>query len=140
MIEGELLIAEGKFDPGLDELHAALALEEALKYDEPPSWMIPLRHTIGANLMATGRFAEAEQVYREDLKASAREWLGSARVIPSARCAAKAGGRASVRRARFEKIWAKADVKITSSCLCRSGFTANCDLNRRPSSPLKTTD
>jgi hypothetical protein len=39
-----------------------------VKYDEPPSWMIPLRHTIGANLMAAGRFAEAEQVYRDDLK------------------------------------------------------------------------
>jgi hypothetical protein len=26
MIEGELLIAEGKLDPGLDELRAALAL------------------------------------------------------------------------------------------------------------------
>ena len=30
--------------------------------------MIPLRHTIGANLMAAGRFAEAEQIYRDDLK------------------------------------------------------------------------
>ena len=68
MIEGELLIAEGKLDPGFDELRAALKLEDALKYDEPPSWMIPLRHTIGANLMAAGRFAEAEQVYRDDLK------------------------------------------------------------------------
>jgi hypothetical protein len=36
MIEGELLIAEGKLDPGLDELRAALVLEDALKYDEPP--------------------------------------------------------------------------------------------------------
>jgi hypothetical protein len=27
-----------------------------------------LRHTIGANLMHAGRFAEAEQVYRDDLK------------------------------------------------------------------------
>jgi tetratricopeptide (TPR) repeat protein len=68
MIEGELQIAEGKLDPGLDELTAALELQDALKYDEPPSWMIPLRHTIGANLMHAGRFAEAEQVYRDDLK------------------------------------------------------------------------
>src|SRR4030095_12723874 len=68
MIEGELLIAEGKLEPGLEELRAALTLEDALKYDEPPSWMIPLRHAIGANLMHAGRFAEAEQVYRDDLK------------------------------------------------------------------------
>jgi cytochrome c-type biogenesis protein CcmH/NrfG len=43
-------------------------LEDALKYDEPPAWMIPLRDSIGANLMTAGRFAEAEQVYRDDLK------------------------------------------------------------------------
>ena len=35
MIEGELLIAEGKLDPGLDELRAALTLEDGLKYHEP---------------------------------------------------------------------------------------------------------
>ena len=140
MIEGELLIAEGKLDPGLDELHATLALEEALKYDEPPSWMIPLRHTIGANLMATGRFAEAEQVYRDDLKRLPENgWalLGLSQALAAQQ---KQGEELQSIRARFEKIWAKADVKITSSCLCRSGFTANCDLNRRPTSPLKTTD
>ena len=31
MIEGELLIAEGKLDAGLEELRAALTLEDALK-------------------------------------------------------------------------------------------------------------
>jgi len=136
MIEGELLIAEGKLDPGLDELHAALALENALKYDEPPSWMIPLRHTIGANLMAASRFADAEQVYRDDLKRLPENgWalLGLSQALAAQQ---KEGEELQSTRARFEKIWAKADVKITSSCLCRSGFTASCELDRRPTSPL----
>jgi len=136
MIEGELLIAEGKLDPGLDELHAALALENALKYDEPPSWMIPLRHTIGANLMAASRFADAEQVYRDDLKRLPENgWalLGLSQALAAQQ---KEGEELQSTRARFEKIWAKADVKITSSCLCRSGFTATCELDRRPTSPL----
>jgi tetratricopeptide (TPR) repeat protein len=140
MIEGELLIAEGKFDPGLDELHAALALEEALKYDEPPSWMIPLRHTIGANLMATGRFAAAEQVYRDDLKRLPENgWalLGLSQALAAQQ---KQGEELQSIRARFEKIWAKADVKITSSCLCRPGLTASCELNRKPTSTLLSPD
>jgi tetratricopeptide (TPR) repeat protein len=140
MIEGELLIAEGKLDPGLEELHAALALEDALKYDEPPSWMIPLRHTIGANLMAAGRFAEAEQIYRDDLKRLPENgWslLGLSQALAAQQ---KEGKELQSTRARFEKIWAKADVKITSSCLCRSGFTANCEPNRRPTSPLLSPD
>jgi tetratricopeptide (TPR) repeat protein len=136
MIEGELLIAEGKLNPGLDELRAALTLEDALKYDEPPSWMIPLRHTIGANLLAARRFAEAEQVYRVDLKRLPENgWslLGLSQALAAQQ---KEGGELQSIRARFEKIWAKADVKITSSCLCRSGFTASCELNRGPTSPL----
>jgi tetratricopeptide (TPR) repeat protein len=140
MIEGELLIAEGKLDSGLDELRSALKLEDALRYDEPPSWMIPLRHTIGANLMAAGRFAEAEQVYRDDLKRLPENgWalLGLSQALAAQQ---KDGEELQSTRARFEKVWAKADVKITSSCLCRPGLTANCEPNRTSTSPLLSAD
>ena len=134
MIEGELLIAEGKLDPGLDELRAALTLEDALKYDEPPSWMIPLRHTIGANLMHAGRFAEAEQVYRDDLKRLPENgWslLGLSQALAAQQ---KDGVELEATRARFNKVWAKADVKITSSCLCRPTTAEGCKLNSSQSS------
>ena len=67
MTEGEILIRENKLDAGIAELREAIKLEDALKYDEPPGWLIPIRHSLGATLMQNGRFAEAEQVYREDL-------------------------------------------------------------------------
>jgi tetratricopeptide (TPR) repeat protein len=129
MIEGELLIAEGKLDAGLEELRAALTLEDALKYDEPPSWMIPLRHTIGANLMHAGRFAEAEQVYRDDLKRLPENgWslLGLSQALAAQQ---KGGVELEATRARFKKVWAKADVKITSSCLCRPAAAERCKFN-----------
>jgi tetratricopeptide (TPR) repeat protein len=134
MIEGELLIAEGKFDPGLDELRVALTLEDALKYDEPPSWMIPLRHAIGANLMHAGRFAEAEQVYRDDLKRLPENgWslLGLSQALAAQQ---KNGVELEATRVRFNKVWAKADVKITSSCLCRPTTAEGCKLNSSQSS------
>jgi tetratricopeptide (TPR) repeat protein len=130
MIEGELLIAEGKLDSGLDELRAALALEDALKYDEPPSWMIPLRHSIGANLMATGRFEEAEQVYRDDLKRlpdNGWSLFGLSEALAAQR---KSGAELEATRGRFKKVWAKADVKITSSCLCRPATVEKCESQR----------
>lgn len=68
MTEGEILIREKKLDPGLAELREAIKIEDALKYDEPPGWLIPVRHSLGATLLQNGRFAEAERVYREDLK------------------------------------------------------------------------
>jgi tetratricopeptide (TPR) repeat protein len=140
MIEGEVLIAEGKLDSGLEELHTALKLEDALRYDEPPSWMIPLRHTIGANLMAAGRFAEAEQVYRDDLKRLPENGWSLFGLSQALAAQQKNGAELEATRARFNKVWAKADVKITSSCLCRPDLTANCELNRASTSPLLSTD
>jgi tetratricopeptide (TPR) repeat protein len=140
MIEGELLIAEGKLDPGLDELRAALKLEDDLRYDEPPAWMIPLRHTIGANLMAAGRFAEAEQIYRDDLKRLPENGWSLLGLSEALAAQEKGGAELETTRARFDKVWAKADVKITSSCLCRPGLTANCELNRTSPLPLLSAD
>jgi tetratricopeptide (TPR) repeat protein len=147
MIEGELLIAEGKLDPGLEELRAALTLEDALKYDEPPSWMIPLRHTIGANLMAAGRFAEAEQIYRDDLKRLPENGWSLFGLSQALAAQQKDGVELEATRARFQKVWAKADVKITSSCLCRPASAEKRNLNgsqtsrvlcatKSPSSPV----
>jgi len=140
MIEGELLIAEGKLDPGLEELRATLTLEDALNYDEPPSWMIPLRHTIGANLMHAGRFAETEQVYRDDLKRLPENGWSLFGLSQALAAQEKDGAELEATRARFNKVWAKADVKITSSCLCRPGLTANCELNRTSAPPLLSGD
>jgi tetratricopeptide (TPR) repeat protein len=119
MIEGEILIAEGKLDDGLAQLRTALKLEDALKYDEPPSWMIPLRHSIGANLMKAGRFAEAEQVYREDLRRLPENGWSLYGLAESLRRQHKDAAENAAVDGRFRKIWANADMKINSSCLCQ---------------------
>ena len=119
MLEGEILIAENKVEQGTGELRAALEMENRLKYDEPPAWMIPIRHTLGANLMKAGNFAEAEQVYREDLKRLPGNGWSLYGLAESLRAQKK--DEARVAKTRFDKAWAKADLKITSSCLCRPG-------------------
>ena len=68
MINGELLFREGKREEAYAVLREGVAAEDALVYDEPPGWMLPVRHALGALLMADGRYAEAEVVYREDLR------------------------------------------------------------------------
>ena len=94
-------------------------MEDALKYDEPPGWLIPVRHSLGAVLMKQSRFAEAEQVYRDDLaRLPANGWslLGLAE---SLRAQKKNSEEVAKTKAKFEKVWAKADLKINSSCLCQ---------------------
>jgi hypothetical protein len=41
---------------------------DALTYDEPPPWYFPIRESLGAALLRNGQAAEAEEVFREDLK------------------------------------------------------------------------
>ena len=67
MLDGEILFREGKTDAGLQRLRDAVAAESRLRYDEPPDWIIPVRHALGAALLQVGRVQEAEQVYRDDL-------------------------------------------------------------------------
>lgn len=119
MVEGEILIRENKLDAGLSELREAVKLEDALHYDEPPGWLIPVRHSLGATLMRNKRYAEAEKVYREDLRKLPDNGWSLLGLADSLRAQKKKGAEAKQMRSKFDKIWAKADIKIDSSCLCQ---------------------
>jgi tetratricopeptide (TPR) repeat protein len=119
MVEGEILIAEGKIDEGIEQLRAAIQKEDALKYDEPPGWLIPVRHALGAVLMKQQRFAEAEQVYRDDLARLPENGWSLLGLAGSLRKQKKNADEVAQTQAKFEKIWAKADLTITTSCLCQ---------------------
>jgi tetratricopeptide (TPR) repeat protein len=117
MLEGEILVREGKLDEGLAALRAAVKAEDALRYDEPPGWLIPVRHALGVFLMKAGRFAEAEQVYRDDLARLPENGWSLYGLAQSLRAQSK--DEAAEVEARFQKVWAKADLKISSSCMCQ---------------------
>ena len=120
MLEGEILVREGRIDGGLAQLRAAVAAEDLLHYDEPPGWMIPVRHSLGAALMAHRRFAEAEAVYREDLaRLPGNGW--SLFGLSEALMQQHKNADVAALRAQFKQVWQKADLVITSSCLCSPG-------------------
>ena len=119
MVEGEILIAEGKIDGGIEQLRDAIQKEDVLKYDEPPGWLIPVRHSLGAVLMKQQRFAEAEQVYRDDLARLPENGWSLLGLAESLRKQKKNADEIAQTQAQFEKVWAKADLTITTSCLCQ---------------------
>ncbi|HVU24226.1 MAG TPA: hypothetical protein VHE13_08885 [Opitutus sp.] len=120
MLAGEVLYREGKVDEGLAELRAAVQAEDALRYDEPPGWMLPVRHSLGATLMKEKRYADAERVYRDDL---ARVPENGWSLYGLAQSLRREGRRAEadVVTVRFRKIWSNADMAINTSCLCQPG-------------------
>ena len=70
MLAGEILYRQGRTDDAITRLREAVFNEDALQYCEPPEWILPPRHVLGATLLDAGRYAEAEAVYRQDLATS----------------------------------------------------------------------
>jgi predicted Zn-dependent protease len=120
MLEGEILVAEKNLDAGVAELQTAVKEQDALKYDEPPAWMIPIRHSLGAVLIKMRRFAKAEQVYRDDLTRLPDNGWSLFGLAESLRQQQKNPDEVAALEAKFQKTWAKADIKITTSCLCQA--------------------
>jgi tetratricopeptide (TPR) repeat protein len=119
MVEGEILVAEGKTESGIEQLRTAIKMEDTLKYEEPPGWLIPVRHSLGAVLMKQQRFAEAEQVYRDDLARLPGNGWSLLGLADSLRQQKKNADEAARIQTQFKKVWSKADLTITSSCLCQ---------------------
>ena len=120
MVDGEIDLPAGQAAAGLAALRQVVTLQDALRYDEPPGWLIPVRHALGAALLQRGRLDEAEAVYREDLQQYPNNgWA----LYGLSRTLSLAGHTAEAKQleAQFQAVWAKADVTIDTSCLCQPG-------------------
>lgn len=118
LMNGEILYAEGKNEAAVAELRKAVEREDKLNFSEPPDWIQPSRHTLGAILLKMGRFADAEAVYRADLrKLPNNGWslLGLAQSLEGQ------GKNSAAARSQFQAAWSDSEIKITSSCLCIPG-------------------
>lgn len=117
MIQGELLFRKGEREEAYAIMRTAIEYEDTLVYDEPPAWMLPVRHALGALLMSDGKHEEAEKLYREDLEKNRNNgWA-----LTGLRESLLAQGRTD-EAAKYEEAlavaFAGADTKVTSSCFC----------------------
>ena len=120
LVEGEILYREGEIDAGIAALYEAVTREDALRYDEPPDWIQPIRHALGATLMQEGRYADAEQVYRADLmKLPDNGWslYGLARALRLQ----EQEDEAQILELRLAEVWRESDTPLKSSCFCQPG-------------------
>jgi hypothetical protein len=109
LAQGVLLHAKGHIAEAELQLRGAVALEASLRYDEPPDWYTPASHFLGDFLLATGKPADAQEVYEEDLKRFPENGWALAGLARSLRAQKKEKEAAGV-EARHAKAWAQADI------------------------------
>jgi len=100
-LQAELAWAGGAPADAVAWLRQATEIEDRLEYDEPHLWLAPTRHALGAALLAAGQPAQAEQVYREDLRHyPGNGWSLSGLALAQDRMGKAPDARASARLAR----------------------------------------
>jgi tetratricopeptide (TPR) repeat protein len=120
VLEGEILAKKGLLGEAIEKLRAAVELEDALRYDEPPDWIQPVRHTLGAVLLSAEGAEEAEAVYREDLvKWPENGWA----LFGLSRALHLQGKHVEMHAVEtlFKRAWAGSDITLKSTCFCQPG-------------------
>lgn len=119
-LAGEIAFQKGDIDTAVHELKRGVAAERELLYMEPPEWIQPVRHSLGAVLVTAQRWDEAEKVYRADLA----EWPENGWSLHGLSNCLKSQGKTAEAEAvlkRFRAAWAEADTTIDTTCLCVGG-------------------
>jgi Flp pilus assembly protein TadD len=95
-------------------LAEAVRLQDQHWFTEPPPWYYPVRQSLGVALLQAGRAAEAEAVYREDLRANPENGWSLFGLAQSLRAQGKTADAEAV-DVRFRRAWTGADVTLTAS-------------------------
>ena len=112
ILEGEMQRMAGDLDGAIASFTRAGALQEGLTYDEPEPLPFSAFHWLGAALLEAGRFDEAEQAYRRELKDHP---LNGWSLLGLQQALAGRGVASPEVEADLGKSWARSDTWIRSS-------------------------
>jgi tetratricopeptide (TPR) repeat protein len=114
VLEGELLASKEKYAEAIQRLTLASDLEDHLLYNEPPDWFLSTRHHLGAVLLEAEKYAEAESVFRKDLKEFPNNGWAYYGLMLSLE---KSGNSFEANKAKeqFDSAWKTADITLKTS-------------------------
>jgi tetratricopeptide (TPR) repeat protein len=126
-MRGEVEYYRFNYEKAFAHLRNAVSLYDGMPYDEPWGFMQPIRHALGALLLAQGHVSEAETIYSADLGYDGS--LSRACQHPDNvwslhglhECLAKLNrsAEAAMVKQRLDVAVSRADVPIKASCFCR---------------------
>ncbi len=72
VLGAKIAVAKKDHEGAIVMLREAVAIQDTLKYGEPPDWFYPVRESLGGVLLMSGDAAGAEKVFRADLDRNLR--------------------------------------------------------------------
>lgn len=110
-VDAAIAVAKGDKEIAVALLRKAIVAEDQIEYNEPPIVQDPTRETLGGVLMQMGKFAEAEKVFREDLKYTRNNGRSLFGLWKSLEALKKAKQAAEAEK-QFREAWKYADTEL----------------------------
>ncbi|MDQ6470807.1 hypothetical protein RB619_09160 [Flavobacterium sp. LHD-80] len=105
---------KNNLDKAIVLLNKAVAIEDRLNYNEPPDWFFSVRHYLGAVLIKSGKYKEAEKIYLQDLETLPKNGWALIGLYNALQQQKKEKEALKIKTA-FDNSWQFADAKIKSS-------------------------
>lgn len=114
ILQGVIAEEKNQLTPAVAFLKEAADKEDLMLYNEPKDWLLPARHYLGHTLLKAKQYAEAEKVYREDLRVNPNNgW--SLTSLAETLMKQNKKKEAMIVQQRAGKALKRSDVKIISS-------------------------
>ena len=115
-LQGEIAEARGNLDSAIAHYQAAVEMQDANNYTEPPDWSQSMRLYLGAAMLTAGRAEDAEAVYRKDLEWNQQNGWSTFGLAQALEAQGKTQEAIIVKR-QFDSLWRNADVELERSRL-----------------------
>lgn len=112
LLASQIALSRGDKKIAIEHLRKGVEAEDAVNYNEPPDWDLPVREWLGGALLANGDNAEAEKVFRAELVKHPRNGRALFGLIESLKRQGETSSAQMVQR-EFDKAWEKADTKLS---------------------------
>lgn len=111
MLGAKIAVARGDYKSAIEILKTAAEVEDALLYDEPPPWFMPVREALGGALLLSGDNAAAEQVFRTDLEKHPHNGRALFGLLESLKRQKQKAAARPVEK-EFKTVWKNADTHL----------------------------
>jgi len=111
VLSARIALAKNDKQTAVEFFKKAVEVEDSLNYDEPEDWYIPVRESLGGILIISGNYAEAETVFRAELKKHPRNGRALFGLIESLKKQNKTAAAQFVQR-EFDVAWKNADSRL----------------------------